>query len=102
METDTVLYLSFVTASISFAVTETKLCQRFREIIKSRNVLMGELVSCGYCLGHWVSGGLVVIYTPRLTRVWWPLDYLLSVLIIAWLSAFQWVLMCCLMQKAGK
>lgn len=102
MEMGTVLYLSFVTASICFAVTETRLCQRFRESIKSRNIFMGELVSCGYCLGHWVSGGLVVIYTPRLTRVWWPLDYLLAVVIIAWLSAFQWVLMCCLMQKAGK
>jgi hypothetical protein len=102
MEFGNVLYLSFVTASISFAVTETKLCQRFRESIKRRNIFIGELVSCGYCLGYWVSGGLVVIYTPRLTRMWWPLDYLLAVLIIAWLGAFQWILMCCLMQKAGK
>jgi hypothetical protein len=102
MEFGTVLYLSFVAASICFAVTETRLFQRFREEIKSRNIFFGKLVSCGHCLGYWVSGGLVVIYTPRLTRVWWPLDYLLSVLIIAWLSAFQWILMCCLMQKAGK
>jgi hypothetical protein len=102
MEFGTVLYLSFVAASICFAVTETRLFQQFREEIKIRNIFFGKLVSCGYCLGYWVSGGLVVIYTPRLTRVWWPLDYLLSVLIIAWLSAFQWILMCCLMQKAGK
>ncbi len=102
MEVGTLISLSLASASISFAVTEARICRKFREWVKSRSRFLGDLATCGYCLGHWVSGGLVAIYAPRLTRVWWPLDYLLAVLIVAWLSAFQWILMCWLMQKAGK
>lgn len=37
-----VVYLSFVTASISFAVTETKLFSQAREWVKKRNAFLGE------------------------------------------------------------
>ncbi len=97
-----ILLLSAVTASISFTVTETKLFKPFREWVKARNNFLGELVSCGYCLGHWAAFALVVICRPRLFEVWWPLDYVLTALVIAWLSAFQWVLMSLLMAKAEK
>jgi hypothetical protein len=95
-------YLSLVTASISFTVTETKLLNPLRERVKRKSALLGELFSCGYCFGHWAALALVVIYRPRLFDLWWPLDYFLTTLMIAWLAAFQWVLMCRLMQKVGK
>jgi hypothetical protein len=95
-----VLLLSLVTASISYTVTETKLFKPLREW--AGKLPMGELLSCGYCLGHWVAFGLVAIYRPRLFEMWWPLDFFLTALLIAWLSGVQWVLMCFVMQKAGK
>ena len=95
-----VLLLSLVTASISYTVTETKLFKPLREWVGK--LPMGELLSCGYCLGHWVAFALVAIYRPRLFEMWWPLDYFLTALLIAWLSGVQWVLMCYVMQKAGK
>ncbi|MCP5006358.1 MAG: DUF1360 domain-containing protein [Planctomycetes bacterium] len=97
-----VIYLSFVTASISFTVTETKIFKPLREWLERKNSFLGELFSCGYCFGHWVAFTLVAIYHPKLFEVWWLLDYFLTALVIAWLAAFQWALMCWLMEKAGK
>ncbi len=97
-----ILYLSFAAASISFTVTESKLFLRVREWMKKKNTFFGELLSCGYCFGHWVALALVAVYRPRLFHVWWPLDYFLTALVIAWLAGFQWALICWLMEKAGK
>jgi len=97
-----VLYLSIVTASIAFTVSETKLFLPLREWIKRKNFYLGKLFSCGYCLGHWVAFALVAIYRPKLFDLWWLLDYFLAALVIAWLAAFQWIVLCWLMKKAGK
>lgn len=97
-----ILSLSAVTAAVSFAVAETKLFASFREWIKTRNAFLGGLFSCGYCFGHWVAFGLVAIYRPRLFDAWRPLDYFLTALVIAWIAAFQWAVMCWLMEKARK
>jgi hypothetical protein len=97
-----VIYLSFVTASLSFTVTETTVFMPLREWAKRKNSLFGELLSCGYCFGHWVALALVAIYRPRLFELWWLLDYFLTALVIAWLGAFQWIIMCWLMEKVGK
>ena len=97
-----VLYLSFAVASISFTVTESKLFRSFREWVKRKNTFLGELVSCGYCLSHWLAFAFIAIYKPRLFKSWWLLDYFLTALVVAWMSAFQWVLMCWFMERAGK
>lgn len=97
-----IIYLSFVTAAISFTVTETKIFKPLREWIKKKSTFLGDLLSCGYCLGHWVAFVLVAIYRPKLFESWWLLDYFLTALVIAWFSGCQWVLMCWLMVKAGK
>ncbi len=97
-----IICLSFVTASVSFAVTETKLFLPLREWVKGKNSFLGELLSCGYCFCHWMAFALVAIYLPKLFEAWWLLDYFFTALVIAWLGAFQWALMCWLMDKAGK
>lgn len=95
-------YLSLITASISFTLAETKLFKPLRDRVNAKNSLLGELFSCGYCLGHWVALILASITRFRLFGTWWPLDYVLTALVIAWLSAFQWALMCWAMNKIGK
>lgn len=99
---ESVIYLSFVTASISFTVTETKLFKSLREWLQKKSVFLGNLFSCGYCFGHWTAFALVAIYQPKLFECWWLMDYFLTALVIAWLSGFQWASMCWLMDKAGK
>ena len=97
-----VVLLSVATASIAFTVCETKLFAPAREWVRGRSRFWGDLVSCCYCLGHWVAFALVAVYRPRLFDAWWLLDYLLTALVIAWLAAIQWAALCWLMAKAGK
>jgi len=97
-----VIYLSFVTAAISFTVTETKIFKPLRQWMKSKSIFLGDLLSCGYCFGHWVAFALTIVYHPRLFTSWWLLDYFLTALIIAWFSGMQWAFMSLLMDKAGK
>jgi len=102
MQMEKVILLSLVVASISFTVSKSKLFMPLRECAKKKMAYLGEFLSCGYCLGHWVSFGLVAIYQPKLFNFWWLLDYFLTALVIAWLSASQWIVMCWLMEKAKK
>lgn len=97
-----IVYLSVAAASISFTVTEAKLFLPLRTWAKGKNSFLGELISCGYCFGHWVAFALTAIYRPRLFDFWMPADYVLTALVIAWLAAFQWAVMCRLMEQAGK
>jgi hypothetical protein len=97
-----VLLLSLANASMSFTIAEMKVFRAFRDWAKAKSYWLGELFCCGYCLGHWTAFGLTGIYRPRLFFVWWPLDYFLTALVIAWLSAFQWIALCWFMQKTGK
>lgn len=97
-----VLLLSLVTASVAFTLCETTLFAGLRDWVRGRSAWLGKLAGCGYCLGHWVALGLVVIYRPRLFQGWWLLDYILTALAIAWLAAFQWAVLCWLVERAGK
>ena len=97
-----VALLSLVSASIAFTLSEAAAFAGTREWAKGWNPRLGKLASCGYCLGHWMAFGLVAVYRPRLFQGWWLLDYFLTALVIAWLAAFQWAVLCWLMEKAGK
>src|SRR5574340_202837 len=96
------ILLSFVTASISFTITETALFRPLRDRVKEQSLLFGKLFACHYCFGHWVSFVLAALYRPRLFFAWSPLDYFLTALLIAWFAAFQCALLCLLMEKTGK
>jgi len=60
------------------------------------------MLCCGYCFGHLTAFALVALYRPGLFQYWWFIDCFLTALVIAWFSAFQWLLMCRLMNERGK
>jgi hypothetical protein len=97
-----VIYLSIAAASIAFTITETKLFKPLREWLHKKSAFLGELFSCGFCFGHWIAFALTTFYKPRLFNHWWPLDYFLTAIVIAWFSGLQWALMCFLTEKSGK
>ena len=100
---DEVISLSFVTACISFTITETKLFEPLRNWLENQSTFLAKLFNCDYCLGHWVAFLLVAIYQPRLLNSFFFLiDYFFTALVIAWLSAFQGIVLCYLMKKAEK
>ena len=97
-----VVWLSLATAAVAFTISETTIFSGAREWLKGRNAWLGKLVSCGYCVGHWIAFGPIAIYRQRLFEAWWLLDYFLTALVVAWLAAFQWAVLCRLMEKASK
>jgi hypothetical protein len=89
-----IICISLATAAVSFTISDTALIEPLRGWIKKKIRFFGKLVSCDYCLGFWISFVMVVILKPKFFHHWWLLDYFLTVLVIAWLSGFQSVLMC--------
>ena len=96
------ILISMVTASISFTVTESKLFEIFRDFVKRKSNFFGGLISCGYCLGHWIAFSIVILYDFNVFNNNLMIDYFFTGLIIAWLSAIQWLLVYLLMIKVGK
>jgi hypothetical protein len=94
--------LSAVTAIIAFDIADSALFEPVRRWLKCRSRFVGELVSCGYCVGHWIALGLTLVYRPHILVLWWPLDIFLTSLVVAWLSAFQWLALCWLFARVGK
>jgi hypothetical protein len=97
-----VALLSLVTGTLAFTLSETKLFAPCRDWARRRSALVGEMLSCGYCCGHWIALALVVVYQMRLFNAWWLLDYALTAIVIAGLAAFQWGALCLLLAKTGK
>jgi hypothetical protein len=102
MDVQQMLWLSTANASVAFTVTEMKIFLPLRQMFKARSYWLGELFSCGYCLGHSSALALTAIYQVRIFHAWWPLDFFLTALVIAWLSAFQWITLCWLMKMNEK
>jgi len=96
------VYLSMVTAALSFLAAESSVFAPVREWAAKKHALLGKLASCCYCLGHWVAFILAALYKPRLFELWWLLDYVLTALAVAWLAAFQSMLLCVLMNAGEK
>lgn len=96
------ILLSIATASISFTVTESKLFEPIRVYVKNKNKFFGELVSCGYCFGHWVAFFIVILTNFNAFENNLFIDYFFTWLIISWFSTINWLFMTMLMNKAGK
>jgi len=96
------LLLSLVTACVSFTISEAKLFAGLRAAAHRTNRWAGELISCGYCLSHWVTATLVAFCLPQLFPNQGPFGYVLTWLVITWLAAWQWALMCIAVKLAEK
>ncbi len=85
---------SMIVASISYTITEAGIFDWLRAWAKGKHHKLGELFSCGYCMSHWVSFFVVIIYQPRLFYSWLTIiDYFFTAIFIVWLSTVQWRLM---------
>lgn len=82
------LVLAMAIGAVAFTVARTKVAESLRRAVKQRSEWFGTLVSCPYCLSHWLSFGAVLIYRPRLVRLIWPLDLLVSAMAIVAVATF--------------
>jgi len=80
--------LSVATAAVAFLVTRSTLFEPLRKLT-GRLPFFGELFDCCYCFSHWVAVALVIAYRVKLFDLFSPLDYLLTILAVAWTASFQ-------------
>ena len=73
-------------ASISMTLTKAKVFSPLRQAVKAKSKFLGDLFSCPYCMSHWVSFLLVLVFQPRPIQVWLPVDLLLSAFIMVALA----------------
>lgn len=94
------LLIAMTSAAISFFISHSQLLERFRsrlseygsiqKPLRSRGgsiaFFFHELVSCCYCLGHWVSVVLMILVPVTLFDIFRPLNFLLTWLVISWVA----------------
>ena len=77
------IILSFAVSAISLTLARSKVFESLRRFTLAQNRWMGELISCPYCLSHWISILLVIVYRPETSlHVWMPLDIVVSAFVI--------------------
>lgn len=62
---ETLILLGLASATVSVTVAQSRLFKEPRALVARWWAWGGELISCPYCLGHWVAA--------LLTILWWPL-----------------------------
>lgn len=82
-----VVVLALATAAISTTISKGRIFASTREWIIERNEWLGKLVSCSYCISHWVALVFVAIYRPILIQQWFIVDFFVSVFSVVAISA---------------
>ncbi|WP_328745070.1 hypothetical protein OHT57_06460 [Streptomyces sp. NBC_00285] len=83
----TTVFLSVAVASAALTVSRTAIMGPFREFVLRHSTFAGRLVGCSYCISHWLSFGAVLLYRPRLTHLFLPLDLLVTTMVMVTLAA---------------
>ena len=87
------MMLSVATAAVSYFIAQAEVLDRPRSWLMAKSGFFGKLIGCGYCLSHWIAAALIIACDVRLFGMPWPLDYVLTILAVAWLATFQYVIL---------
>jgi hypothetical protein len=89
------LFVSAVVMGLSYTIAHERLFRRFRECCGGRDTLLGYLVSCPYCLSHWLAFLIVpltatypVHMAARIAYVSTAVDWFLSSVLVTVMAAF--------------
>jgi len=92
-----VIILSCIGAAISFLISDSKAFGWLRKLPQRLSypfdIFFEKLLSCGYCVSNWAAFGLLCLYGEPIINYWYPLDLILTTLLVAWLSTFQYMIM---------
>lgn len=55
------IYVALCCGSISFTLTTTSMFKSWREWMSKFHPKLDELVHCPWCLGHWITGIIIVL-----------------------------------------
>jgi hypothetical protein len=74
--------------STAYTISATKITAPLRTWAHERGARSrpwawaSALLSCPYCLAHWLSAGAVAVYRPFLVDAWWPLDFAVTTMAV--------------------
>jgi hypothetical protein len=85
----TLLMLALVSATVSVTVSRASIFNRPREWLSDRSEFFGKLLSCPYCLSHWVAFALVAVHHPQVLPVHWAVNFLTASFAVVTLTAFM-------------
>jgi hypothetical protein len=89
------LFVSAVTMGVSHTISKERIFEPLRRRLGGRDTWLGYLVSCPFCVSHWIAFVLVPLtgayflrVAPRVPVLSPFLDWLLSSLLVAVVAAF--------------
>lgn len=83
------LPLALASGVVAVTITKTHIFLPIRVWLHDRNNWLYTLVTCFYCLGHWISAAAVVAFQPRILEgVALIPNLLVSWLVLTALTAF--------------
>jgi len=99
----TLVYLGVANGMISLLIAKSKFFEKFRDYFFNRgHSFIHELLSCPYCISHWVAIMMTIIWQPRLTNSIIPLDFLISMFVMVAVATVSWTIAFGLMNWAEK
>jgi len=83
--------LSTVVASISFFISHSQLLVGLKiKLYKPKGAMFFyNLITCCYCLGHWIAAAVLIMFPVKLFGIYAPADYFLTWLVISWVAGLQ-------------
>jgi hypothetical protein len=89
------LAVSLIVMGLSHTIARERICEPLRARLGGKETWLGYMVSCPYCVSHWIAlilvpitGTLPVDVAPRLGPIAGVLRWLLSSILVAVLAAF--------------
>ena len=89
------LAVSLIVMGLSHTIARERICEPLRKRLGGKETWLGYLVSCPYCVSHWIALALVPItgtyavhVVPGLGPVAGVLRWLLSTILVTVLAAF--------------
>lgn len=87
------VFLGIATGAISMVVSRSTLLNAFHAWVEKRSARLEEMLSCPWCLSHWVALIFTIIYHPLVIAhqptnwLLLPVDYLVNVMVMAFIAA---------------
>lgn len=82
------LILALANATISVTLNRASIFDAPRGWLAKKSEFLGKLLSCPYCLSHWVAFALVGIYRPQVLDAHWVLNFLTASFAVVTLTTF--------------
>lgn len=82
------VFLGIATGAISMVVSRSTILNSFHDWLEKRSVFLENLLSCPWCVSHWIALIFTIIYRPLIVTSWFvPVDYFVTVMVMTVIAA---------------